>query len=145
MIPRAALLLLLLAGCAKLPVTPLEDLYDIDVITTGSSYAVGDSVYERITNRNNAYVYWHRCPGIRLLRKTSSGWIEVSGDGTCSVAAFGINPGETLTVRFALPGGAPAGSYRADVWLSAGIPDSRKFWWPSNTFSVTGGQGAGSR
>jgi hypothetical protein len=127
-----------LAGCERgIPFTPLEDLYNLEVVATRSAYAPGDSVFVRITNHESIAFVWHRCPGLPLERKTTTGWAELE-DGTCSPGSFPIPGGETLTVVFVMPPAAPGGQYRVQARLSA--IDSRPplFWWPSPEFSVSG-------
>lgn len=127
----------LLSCQGPLPFTPLEDLYNLEVATTRDSYVAGDSVFVRITNNEGVPFVWHRCPGVLLERRTSSGWTELTSDDTCAPGSFGIPGGNSLVIVFALPGTAPAGQYRAQVRLSLIDDDPPLFWWASRDFAVT--------
>lgn len=138
---RIALLLTAgsLASCqGRLPFTPLEDLYHLEVATTRDSYVAGDSVFVRITNNEALPFTWHRCPGVLLERRTSSGWTELTSDDTCSPGSFTVPGGNNLVIVFVMPSTAPAGQYRVQVRLS--LIDGRPplFWWASSEFTVTG-------
>jgi hypothetical protein len=127
-----------LLGCqGPLPFTPLKDLYNLEVATTRDSYVAGDSVFVRITNNEGVPFVWHRCPGVLLERRTSSGWTELTSDDTCTPGSFEIPGGNSLVIVFAMPGTAPAGQYRAQVRLS--LIDGRPplFWFASREFTVT--------
>lgn len=134
--------LLLVAGSlpscqGRLPFTPLEDLYNLQVATTRNSYVAGDSVFVRITNDESLPFVWHRCPGVLLERRTSSGWTELTSDDTCSPGNFRIPGGENLVIAFVMPGTAPAGQYRVQVRLSLLDGGPPLFWWASSEFTVT--------
>jgi hypothetical protein len=96
-----------------------------------------DSVFVRITNHEGVPFVWHRCPGVLLERRTSSGWTELTSDDTCTPGSFEIPGGNSLVIVFAMPGTAPAGQYRAQVRLS--LIDGRPplFWFASREFTVT--------
>lgn len=127
----------LLSCQGRLPFTPLEDLYHLEVATTRGSYVAGDSVFVRITNNEALPFVWHRCPGVLLERRTSSGWTELVSDDTCSPGSFPVPGGDTRVIVFIMPGTAPAGQYRVQVRLS--LLDDRPplFWWASREFTVT--------
>ena len=128
-----------LASCqGRLPVTPLEDVYHLQVATTRTSYVAGDSVFVRITNHDAIPYVWHRCPGILLQRRTSSGWTELTSSEACTVGNFTVPGGDELLIVFVMPSPAPSGQYRVQVRLSVIDATTPLFWWVSNEFAVIG-------
>jgi hypothetical protein len=125
------------AGCtAKLPVTPLNDLVHLEITPTRDGFAAGDSGYVRILNRDAGPYVWHRCAGVRLDRRTSSGWAEEAA-GPCTPGYATVPSGQPITIAFFVPAPAPAGQYRVRLQFSYFDPGEPAFWWQSSDFEVT--------
>ena len=117
--------------------TPLENTYHLQVFTTQSSYVIGDSVFVRIVNGDAFPYVWHRCPGVVLQRRTSSGWTDLTSDDACMPGFVTVPGNGTIEVAFVMPTTAPAGRYRVQVSFT--VIDTRPplVWWPSGEFTVT--------
>ena len=127
----------IMAGCeTRLPVTPLEDLYQLQVAATRTSYVAGDSVAVRITNGDDFPFIWHRCRGVRLERRITSGWTETPSTDACTSGSIAVPANDAILILFVLPLTASAGEYRVQVRLSVINDSPPLFWWSSVTFTV---------